>query len=126
MRVICSPRMRVYMRRTSSTSSSRARSFVAANEFLRLGQRGHDPGPDHLPEQRFLGVEIEVERALAHPGQAGDVIQLGPGEPGLAEDGQGGVDDLVRTGLGAALPAGRGGGDGDQDQAQALSGLVYN
>ena len=77
-----------------------------------FGERGDDLGAHHLAEQRFLGVEVEVDGALADAGEAGDVVDLGAGESGLAEDGQGGVEDLLGAGLGPALPAaGCGGGD---------------
>src|SRR6476661_5861939 len=80
------------------------------HEDFRLGERGNDLGAHHLAEQGFLGIEVAVDRALADPGEAGDVFDLGAGEASLAEDGKGGLEDLIGPRVRAALPAWGGGG----------------
>jgi hypothetical protein len=82
-----------------------AASFMGADQFLEFREGGDHLGPHHLAEQRFLGIEVEVNGAFAHPGQAGDIVQLGAGEARLTEDGLRRVEDLLWSGVGPALPA---------------------
>lgn len=64
---------------------------------------------DHLLEQRFLVGEVEVDGALRDAGAHRDIVEPGAREPALAEDLDGGVEDLARALLGEAAPARRGG-----------------
>ena len=86
IRVIPSSRMRTYMPPDEIDEQLAGGSFVRAHERFAFGETGDDLGAHHLAEERFLGVEIEVDGALAHAGEAGDVVDLGAGEAGLAED----------------------------------------
>ena len=90
------------------TRRSRTEPSCVRTNLLRLGELGDDLGPHHLAEERFLGVEVEVDGALAYAREAGDVVDLGPRESHVAEHLLRGVDDLVGAVFGAALPA-RGG-----------------
>ena len=62
-----------------------------------LRQRGHDRGVNHLPEQRFLVREVEIDGALGHLRPLGNVVQARAGEPPFAEFMEGGVEDLGRA-----------------------------
>ena len=50
---------------------------------------------DRLPEQLVLIVEVEIDSALGDAGAAGNLIEGGVGDSGLAEDSKGRVEDLV-------------------------------
>ena len=106
--VISSSRMRVYMPRDQLDQEVAGGASMRADSASPSASSGDDLGAHHLAEERFLGVEVEVDGALAHAGEAGDVVDLGAGEAGLAEDRQGGIENLVGACLGPALPAGRG------------------
>ena len=69
------------------------------HQRLAFGEEGHDPGPNHLAEQALLGIEVEIESALAHSGNPGHIIQLGPSKAEIAEDFSGGIQDLLGTGV---------------------------
>ena len=75
---------------------------------LTLLEHAHDAGADHGAEQRFLGIEVEVERSLADAGVARDVLEARARETLRSKDFECGVQDLVGAGVGAALPAGEG------------------
>src|SRR3954462_1249651 len=61
--------------------------------------------PDHLAEQLFLVGEVQIDRALRETGALGDVLESRRREPTLAEDGERGIDDLLRSLLRQSAPA---------------------
>ena len=81
------------------------RALVGTYHLLGFSEIGHDLGAHHLAEERFLGIEVEVEGALAHAGEASHIVQPGPRESHLTEDFLGRVEDLVGACLRTALPA---------------------
>src|SRR5712692_744729 len=88
-----------------------ARALERIHEGLALAHRRDRFGVHHLTEQRFLGIEVEIECALADAGQPGDILELGLGEAVLPEDLERGVEDLLGSRLRSPLPAGSGGRD---------------
>jgi hypothetical protein len=60
-----------------------------------LLEAGDDRLADHLAKQLFLVREVEVDGPLGDAGAPGDVVEACPGQPPLAELGEGGVDDLL-------------------------------
>ncbi|MNL35201.1 hypothetical protein D3C87_1572160 [compost metagenome] len=63
------------------------------------GDRRHRALDDAL-DQRLLGGEIEIDRALGYPGAPGDVFHLGAGKALLGEHRHGGVEQFVRPRFG--------------------------
>ena len=82
---------------------------MSLDQGLTLRPARDDLGADHLPKQRLLGIEVEVERSFAHSGQPGDIVQLGARKPESPKTCLGRVEDLLGPRFGAALPAGAGG-----------------
>src|SRR5215510_9518722 len=72
----------------------------AAGEALRQRFSLRDDGNDRLTnqrlEQRFLAVEVQVDRALGDAGATGDVLELGGRKPAVRKDLERGADDLLR------------------------------
>src|SRR6266545_2080844 len=79
-------------------------------ERLALLDHRHDRLTDQRFEQRFLVLEVEVDRALRDAGAAGDILELGGRKPAVGKDLQRGADDLFRPGVFPSAPAGFGEG----------------
>jgi hypothetical protein len=58
----------------------------AVDQARALLQDGHDAFLDHGLEQGFLAVEVQVERALRHPGACRDILQPRAGEAFFDEE----------------------------------------
>ena len=78
-----------------SVSVSVADARCLAELALALFELADDGVADHLPKQRFLVREVEVDGALGEPGALGDILEPRAREAALAEYLERGREDLA-------------------------------
>ena len=75
--------------------------------LLRGLDHGDDLGLDDRAEEFLLAREVEVDRPLRDTGAAGDLVEARPFETSVAEDLEGGLDELAGAVLRESNPARR-------------------